>query len=169
MAEFSFYEKFVQQYGLDRTLGVVNIEYLLKTADKILYEAERIIDSKAVDMIPDYTNMESVNRILDNGGTWTVDRHGFVFCFIYNKVQNVNSAGFYKIKINNNVVTQVFYNSYSVSNGEHVMPQAANGVFRVKPGDIIQLESTPIESYPNIIVFCGCQFIPPKSVSVSVL
>jgi len=29
-------------------------------------------------VIPDYENMETINRISTNGGTWTVDRHGFI-------------------------------------------------------------------------------------------
>jgi hypothetical protein len=166
MAEFSFYEKFVQQYGLDRAQGVVNVEYVLKMADKILSEVDRIIESKATDTIPDYAKMESVNRIPGNGGTWTVDRHGFVFCFIYNNSQNVNSAGFHEIKIDGYAVAKAMYNT--VWGEPTVVPHAVNGVFRVKPGDIIQLKTEVIDRN-DIVSYYNCQFIPPKLVSVSIL
>jgi hypothetical protein len=99
-------------------------------------------DSDSGFMVPDYANMETVNRITANNGTWTVDRNGFVLL----KCGDVNVAShtvdFY---IDNVMVFRV---------GSNTLNNVAQ-VFPVKAGQVVKITDNQT---PDIL---GCYFIPP--------
>jgi hypothetical protein len=105
-------------------------------------------------MTPDYANMETVNRITANNGTWTADRNGFVRIGVetYGGVPDTH----YNVLINNK---QTF--SFHVS-GQNGSEQTV--VIPVKTGDVIRHSwgtTSPISILQGL-----CYFIPPVQVPV---
>jgi hypothetical protein len=95
-------------------------------------------------VIPDYANMETINRISTNNGTWTVDRNGFVLCTWHST--NTANAGVF---INN-----IWVNGGFVGGSSSV---GTKSVHAVKIGDVVRLT---IEG--TIAVWgLSCYFIPP--------
>jgi hypothetical protein len=94
--------------------------------------------------VPDYSNQESINRITTNGGSWTVDRDGFIHGYI----QTSSTPSNIFIYINDKVAE---------TNYGHV--QSIGGTHPVKKGDIVKVyaqEGTFLQSW--------CYYIPPVKV-----
>ena len=99
-------------------------------------------------LVPDYTNMESTNRITANNGTWTVDRTGYVQVSI-----QATAGGSVCCEINGKRVGQAFGSQQDI----------LVDVFAVNVGDVVKLfvdTGTPIN--------LNCQYIPPKVAAMSV-
>lgn len=94
---------------------------------------------------PDYANIETVNRITANNGTWTADRNGYVRLII----NTFQTQGTY-FYINDVAVFRV-----SASTGTY-----QNVIVPVSEGDVVKISTTSTINSGGI----GCHFIPPKAV-----
>jgi len=107
-------------------------------------EVSAEIDEKIfMTMVPDYANMESINRITTNGGTWTADRDGFVSTTGAGVTWN---NGQLVVKINNKVVI------------EGLSGQYRGAPLPVKAGDVITI------TWSGSWTGAGCYFIPPQAI-----
>jgi hypothetical protein len=90
--------------------------------------------------VPDYANIENINRIPTPTSTWTVDRTGFIIYY-----GNTSSANNYFVNINGVGVLQIF-TSHDVA------------ILGVKKGDIISISGVNPFFGSNTY----CKFIPPR-------
>jgi hypothetical protein len=100
--------------------------------------------------VPDYENEETTNRITTNGGSWTVDRVGYVRCNIQGRLNSYGSA---QILVNNKSVAAVSDENSSWITNAAVVP--------VSVGDVVKLQITNGAGAPSN-VSTSCLFIPPK-------
>lgn len=92
-------------------------------------------------MMPDYANMETINRISTIGGTWTVDRDGFVY------LESTKTSGSYNDKVNR----------WNVD-GKDVLFTTAyewTAILPVKAGNVIKFVSDAT------VTRVTCYYIPP--------
>jgi hypothetical protein len=114
-------------------------------------------------MTPDYANMETVNRITVNDGTWTVDRAGFVQCKGNSHGSGVENAAVY---INEKMVS--FVGSGRSGDGTFTNNMVTNvATLPVVAGDVVRIhvENTPAPEADATPI--SCYFIPPKFASVA--
>jgi hypothetical protein len=110
--------------------------------------SKQYVDGRAGAMIPDYSRMESTNRISANNGTWTADRDGYVNCEFY--IGTTGTAG-------TNMYVQV--NSKAVY-ADHIANafQRNRACVPVKKGNVVRM-------YSDVAMGTGgtysCFFIPP--------
>jgi len=119
--------------------------YTKEEVDALLSQQkqELLITISGARIIPDYDNVELINRISTNGGTWTVDRDGYVCA---QAQSGGNSVAFY---VNDLVVI------YGSGNG------GTGGIIAVSKGDVVK-----IWSGPNVAHSILCYYIPPKFVTM---
>jgi len=103
-------------------------------------------------IVPDYANWEvSINRITTNGGTWTVNRDGFVTCFGASSV--ANNARF-RMRINGSSVSTIPLSGPNLT---------AGGISPVKTGDVVDI--TIIDTGNNLVATATniqCYYTPPR-------
>jgi hypothetical protein len=100
--------------------------------------------------VPDYANMEATSRITTSGGTWTVDRNGYVRC---GSVTTGTTQSGIQILINDKLMTlHYIVGSTQVDNG-YLLP--------VMKGDIVQINGINNTNSVN------CYFIPPRFAKLS--
>lgn len=138
--------------------GVRNIDYntLMAMSDNLTDGNTYVTYNDPADgivniaFLPDYANIESINRISTNNGTWQADRDGFVNCHI---VTN-NASGLLSLIVNGITVKSTFA-VYGSGGGGEIWTQTVP----VKNNDVIQLKS-------EIGFLSGsyCYFIPPTPV-----
>jgi hypothetical protein len=111
--------------------------------------------------LPDYSNMESTNRISVNNGTWTADRSGYVELFVYatNSSSDNITGPEVRYSINNKVIQAAVVTvplSWSGSYHMNILP--------VKKGDVVKIA---VSAYHGDFVIDGiaCYFIPPLYVN----
>ena len=103
-------------------------------------------------VVPDYANMETVNRITAVGGSWTADRSGFV------KIHGIGKEGTgtdsFRININEELVS---INRTQAQDGTATAAKMLihSEILPIAKGDVISIAS----AYNNSL---GCYFIPPK-------
>jgi hypothetical protein len=104
---------------------------------------------------PDYANMETVNRITSNNGTWTADRTGYVSFYCNSLGSSTESWISVKFAINNK----------SVGGGTTYCPVGAahdeTAIAMVRAGDVVKIVANGEVQNVN------CFFIPPKLVSIA--
>jgi hypothetical protein len=98
--------------------------------------------------VPDYAKMETINRIPTSGGTWTVDRDGYVRC---ETVATGSSQVGIQIMINGQRITGNYV--YPVTQFDNIV------VHPVCRGDVVQVITIGTSSSN------GCYFIPIKYVA----
>ena len=107
--------------------------------------------------IPDYANIETINRISTNEGTWTVDRDGFVRCqmrAISNRTDIVSMG--IEFIVNNQIIA---YSRSPVT--AQSLPKELASTFPVKRGDTVQIKGTGTQAtFPTIT----CHYIPPHTI-----
>lgn len=109
-----------------------------------------------VAFIPDIDNMESVNRITTNNGTWTADRDGFVqVTLITANVVSGNNRAELSFKVNS---VNYFYDSIPVT--QIGQSYSATRLMSVVKGDVVQIQQSGNIAFGS----CSCYFIPPKAV-----
>lgn len=123
-----------------------NKVYCLKNGEYV----EMPVSSVTGGLTPDYSKMESTNRISANGGTWTVDKDGFVVVGAQGSGNNQ-----YTFSINGKEILTPFYNS---NNGSG---KVASFPIQVSVGDIISFSFVG-----SGFLAANCYFIPPKFVVV---
>lgn len=96
--------------------------------------------------VPDYANMEDVNRITTWNGTWTADRTGFVYC---RTAQGSSGTGC-SVRVNDHKAAMI------CTAGGHVL----DVVIAVIKGDVITIGGAAYGAYTTPL----CYFIPPKTV-----
>jgi len=111
--------------------------------------ADMIVGAFAV---PDYSRIESVNRISTNNGTWTADRTGFVICGIYFTAATTRGGGLYFYINGNLIFADTIYNTTG-HNIRRLIP--------VKKGNVVRFEFLNSSGSFNIT----CYFIPPYVVT----
>jgi hypothetical protein len=94
--------------------------------------------------VPDYTAMETINRIASSGGSWTVDRNGFAAVSTHGATTSL-----YSVYINDKLIAKVDNNA----NNKYVT--STNDVYPVSVGDVVKVYGQNI----------SCYFIPIKWVS----
>ena len=96
--------------------------------------------------VPDYANMETINRITAWGGSWTADRTGFVYC------QTAQSTAGYG--------ADIFINDKNVAMLATSGKQALRTILAVAAGDVIKVTGTAY----GVFAAPSCYFIPPKAI-----
>jgi hypothetical protein len=98
-------------------------------------------------MMPDYENMESINRLPTQASTWTVDRDGYV----YASARGITRTSYY---------TQFYVNGKCAScipNWDYDTAETTVVVVPVSKGDIVNFNAGNYASQ-----YYTCYFIPPK-------
>jgi hypothetical protein len=94
---------------------------------------------------PDYSKMESINRIPSNNGTWIADKDGYVYLYCSGNGTSNREISFH---INSKRVGYFYVNSSSIAIG-------FGDTYSVKKGDIVSIDATI--SVSNM----WCYYIPP--------
>ena len=151
----------VDGYGFDGTISTVsNGTLAIDAEEKILLtgkDGETLASVKleppaaGVVSIPNYSAMESTNRITANNGEWTVDRNGFVVASIqvigtYSAICTINGKGVGQSYSGTGAGSQAFLRD----------------VYPVKAGDVVKL-FTDAGTPTNI----SCYYIPPVYVQTN--
>jgi hypothetical protein len=109
--------------------------------------------------VPDMDNMETVDRITTNGGTWTADRSGYISVTL--AANNTESLGY--------LFGEIFINGKPVASETTVYDADANKKLRFSPppieihkGDTVKLSVEARDGAVPLDVFYHCYFIPPK-------
>jgi hypothetical protein len=108
-------------------------------------------DSDSGFMVPDYANMETVNRITANNGTWTVDRNGFVRAGVNHSGTNSGQTWASPVVYINNILVGA---AYCLDTGNI---SGYTGIFPVRKGDIVKLSTNTAGGTTNFF----CNYIPP--------
>ncbi len=90
---------------------------------------------------PDYAKAETINRISTNGGTWTVDRDGYVYCWGI---------------ITTNGTTSILINEKIVAISGMPINNQFGTTLPVTVGDVVKI------AVDTGFVNCSCYYIPPK-------
>jgi len=107
--------------------------------------------------VPDYANMESINRITTSNGTWTADRDGFVSVIMGGMAtQNIAYIVLGETINGLSLGTYVFSNSA----GNNIIYRQ---LYAVKAGDVIRFNAAVLNMNANTL-FYSCYFIPPRQV-----
>lgn len=109
-------------------------------------------------VVPDYNNIETVNRLSGQGSSWTVDRAGFIKL----DIRSVGSAGhpgawLYHIINGKTVGTWGFGGSSSPALTWSSSNIAFQNVYPVSAGDVVT-----VSAYDNKDTYQGAFFVPPK-------
>jgi hypothetical protein len=100
--------------------------------------------------VPDYANIETVNRISANGGTWTADRSGYVK--VYCSFANTNNNGGSDLWFVNNVGIAGSMRFQDTGQMEFT------SVVKVAKGDVVMFSVNSNWT----VALVKCFFIPPK-------
>ena len=106
--------------------------------------------------VPDYSNMESVNRIPTANGSWTADRNGFVKCGA--DARTTGASGYIGGGVQINGKEAWFDTSIGASSGQNLQ---INDIFGVAAGDVITFNFTS-GTANNLVYYC--YYIPPVAV-----
>lgn len=82
---------------------------------------------------PDYSNMETVNRIASSGGSWTSDRKGFVY--VLSRGYNASIYNTVVVTINGKEVGKVWVEA--TSGAGTARSGSFSNIYPVKPGDVV--------------------------------
>ncbi len=103
--------------------------------------------------IPDYTQIETLNRITEDGGSWIADRDGFVLINVSGFLNEETSLpAMFTVTINAMFIASIVISDWK---------QEQSTVFAVGKGDHISIDTVNTGFYT-----CACYYIPPKSVTV---
>jgi hypothetical protein len=103
--------------------------------------------SEGIMCVPDYANMETINRITENNGTWIADRSGFVMVSAYRS----GASGDVVFYINGSQIAQC--GSASDIHFRQTLP--------IQKGDTVKI--SVISGTPQLIY---CYFIPPTFIGI---
>jgi hypothetical protein len=95
--------------------------------------------------IPDYANIETINRLPTVTSTWTSDRDGYISLLFYS-----NGIGSIVFSVNGATVLQ---------SGYHTGPEGTASIAPIKKGDTVSITATG--DIPTATTTTVCYFIPP--------
>ena len=127
----------------------LNLDGLELVVDRI---KEMLGDGVVSPIVPDYANMENVNRITTKGGIWAADRDGFVYVRVHGLTPSGQDSNIVCI-INGSVVMNRWVNTESAND--------VTGLFPVNKGDVVCLDEQihTLTDWGSV-----CYFIPPVAV-----
>jgi hypothetical protein len=109
-------------------------------------------------LTPDYSAMETINRINSNNGTWAVEKAGFVLASVTATWTGTSiSGGSCRVYINDVLVGQ----TYGATPGT-LANSSERTVYPVQSGDIVKLEIVNTSGATLVTSNFSCFFIPPK-------
>ena len=142
---------------LDYTTGMWNGTWqTLATREWVLNNINN--PTTIIQMLPDYANMESTNRISANGGTWTVDRVGYIYFSAL--FSSALGTGAVQVQINGKVVRLEGNTNISEATGG-----ITGSILQVGKNDVVSISSYGANNAISNIV---CYFIPPRYVELEV-
>lgn len=116
------------QVGLGNVDNTSDVDKPMSTATKTYVDS---FVGKA--WIPDYTNMETTNRITSSGGSWTSDRKGFVY--VLSRGYNASIYNTVVVTINGKEVGKVWVEATSGTGTAR--SGSFSNIYPVKPGDVV--------------------------------